>query len=217
MPGRPTHPSVEEWTIKKIHPLFAIAAAPLSGAAHVQSAGATDGGWCGRAQLGSAKVNQTNLGLDDSAGSGSVAIDFRFNPYWSAEADLVKLGELGPRATVGGSPANSCGDSSTTAASSGWPLPTPRFAASCVVCHQRSAATGRCRPPVARRCSRAAWPRARAARSGARSSTRPPAAATPALCAASGRIGWNRTSAAGCFCRASPGRGTQARPKAAPH
>jgi OOP family OmpA-OmpF porin len=98
--------------MKKIHNLLAVVAVTavtamtLSGAAHAQSTGAADDGWYGRAQLGSAKVNERSLGLKDSAGSGSVAIGYRFNPYWSAEVGLVKLGEVRSRATVGGSPAN---------------------------------------------------------------------------------------------------------------
>lgn len=95
--------------MKKIHHLLAVAAvlgATLSGAAHAQATAAADSGWYGRAQLGSAEVDEKNLGLKDSAGSGSVAIGYRFDPHWSIEAGVVKLGELRSRATVGGSPAN---------------------------------------------------------------------------------------------------------------
>jgi hypothetical protein len=94
--------------MKKIHNLLAVAAVigtTLSGASHAQSTGA-DGGWYGRAQLGSAKVNERSLGLNDSASSGTVAIGYRFNPSWSAEAGLVKLGEVRSRATIAGSPTN---------------------------------------------------------------------------------------------------------------
>lgn len=95
--------------MKKIHHLLAVATvmgATLSGAAHAQATGAAEGGWYGRAQLGSAKLDEKSLGLKDSASSGTLTIGYRFNPQWGVEAGLVKLGELRSRATVGGSPAN---------------------------------------------------------------------------------------------------------------